>query len=87
MTLQVSYFSACINDPAHEYANRTSFLVWDDTGDFGALCSVAVNEPLYSETDWHECDAHTTGAYVVVSFYIGEGFDKVGLKKGWESNG
>jgi hypothetical protein len=93
MTMQVSYFEASVNDAAHEYANRTEFLVWDDTYAFAAMCNVSINEPLYScdennyEYDWHVCDVLVGSGDVELSFYIGNNFDIVGLKKGWDSNG
>jgi hypothetical protein len=93
MTMQVSYFQASVNDAGHEYANQTKFLVWDDTYAFAAMCSVAINEPLYScdesnyEYDWHVCDVLVGSGDVELSFYIGNNFDVVGLKKGWDSDG
>jgi hypothetical protein len=87
MTLQVSYFQASTFDTANEYANRTEFLVWDEAYTFGGVCGIATNQPLYADSDWHTCEVHFGSADIELSFYFGENFNKVGLKKGWDSNG
>lgn len=82
--LQVTTFQAYSHEVYTGYANFATFIAGDTKNSFGAVCSIAQAEPLFSDTNWTECDIRNGNPDVKLSFQIGPGFNQVRLKKGWK---
>jgi hypothetical protein len=89
MTLQVSELQAwtTIASPGSDKNNSAAFLVHDPGYTYGAVCSVSSNKTLYSTATWYPCEMRRNATGTRVAFQISDGFNDIGLMKGWMSNG